>query len=214
MIATLSLALLITAAPAPEVEGECSPRCRDGYVCREGSCISACNPACEDDERCTTAGGFAQCVAEKDATSERAVVAPEEDGGFTEASDGVGVCRPACDAGESCLRTSSGYRCLGRSGSYAGAYPGSTPRNYGRSSRVRYRDSAKAPAITLGVLSVLGGVLSFVAAGVAASDTTTTGSDSTVAILALGGVLNLSLGLWGIIGGANAGYVDEDGRRR
>lgn len=45
----------------------CFPDCREGYLCHEGACISACNPPCDDGERCTDEG---ECVAK-----ERAVVA-------------------------------------------------------------------------------------------------------------------------------------------
>jgi hypothetical protein len=31
---------------------QCTPACRSGYVCIDGACVSACNPACADDERC------------------------------------------------------------------------------------------------------------------------------------------------------------------
>ena len=38
----------------------CVPDCRQGYVCHQGSCVSACNPLCPEAERCTSDG---QCVA-------------------------------------------------------------------------------------------------------------------------------------------------------
>lgn len=34
----------------------CVPSCRDGYMCHQGQCISACNPSCGPEERCTGAG--------------------------------------------------------------------------------------------------------------------------------------------------------------
>jgi hypothetical protein len=34
---------------------ECFPDCRTGYVCQQGSCVSACNPPCAANERCTAA---------------------------------------------------------------------------------------------------------------------------------------------------------------
>ena len=40
---------------------KCVPDCRDGFVCVEGKCVSACNPACADGERCS-GDGF--CVAD------------------------------------------------------------------------------------------------------------------------------------------------------
>jgi hypothetical protein len=57
----LSLAgalLLVAGAPAAE-EIECFPKCRSGYLCHEGACVSGCNPLCADDEKCTDAG---ECV--------------------------------------------------------------------------------------------------------------------------------------------------------
>lgn len=39
-----------TATEAPK--DACFPSCRDGYLCHESKCISACNPACEADELC------------------------------------------------------------------------------------------------------------------------------------------------------------------
>jgi len=35
---------------------ECLPACRDGFMCHQGTCISACNPECPSGERCTGAG--------------------------------------------------------------------------------------------------------------------------------------------------------------
>jgi hypothetical protein len=43
--------------PAPPTE--CVPACREGYLCHSGSCISACNPPCDQDQQCTADG---QCV--------------------------------------------------------------------------------------------------------------------------------------------------------
>lgn len=39
----------------------CVPDCRQGYVCHQGSCVSACNPPCANGERCTE---DVVCVAE------------------------------------------------------------------------------------------------------------------------------------------------------
>jgi hypothetical protein len=47
------------AAPVPAAQ-ECFPKCRSGYLCHEGACITGCNPACADDEKCTAEG---ECVA-------------------------------------------------------------------------------------------------------------------------------------------------------
>jgi len=40
-----------TAAPVSTVAA-CLPDCRAGYVCREGECVSACNPMCGENETC------------------------------------------------------------------------------------------------------------------------------------------------------------------
>src|SRR5690606_9317980 len=39
---------------------DCFPPCREGYLCHQSQCVSACNPACEPGERCTSDG---QCVS-------------------------------------------------------------------------------------------------------------------------------------------------------
>jgi hypothetical protein len=41
-----------TATPAPTPVAACLPDCRSGYVCREGECVSACNPMCGENETC------------------------------------------------------------------------------------------------------------------------------------------------------------------
>jgi hypothetical protein len=38
---------------------ECFPRCRAGYICHDGECVSLCNPPCSQGERCTEDG---ECV--------------------------------------------------------------------------------------------------------------------------------------------------------
>ncbi len=45
----------------------CAPDCREGYVCIQGKCVSACNPPCDEGERCAADG---QCVAETEPASE------------------------------------------------------------------------------------------------------------------------------------------------
>ncbi|MFW5924994.1 MAG: hypothetical protein ACOC9O_02365 [Myxococcota bacterium] len=55
----LEPAVVQAQAQAPEEEeSSCVPACRSGYVCRQGECVSACNPPCADGERCT---GWAEC---------------------------------------------------------------------------------------------------------------------------------------------------------
>lgn len=44
-----------SAAPAasmPAAAAVCVPECRNGFVCREGECVSACNPGCAENEVC------------------------------------------------------------------------------------------------------------------------------------------------------------------
>lgn len=49
-------AAVLVAAPAMADEGDCSPRCREGYACVAGRCASPCNPACGPGEVCTRGG--------------------------------------------------------------------------------------------------------------------------------------------------------------
>jgi hypothetical protein len=39
--------------PQPPPAPSCFPDCSPGYLCHDGTCIQACNPACPDHERCT-----------------------------------------------------------------------------------------------------------------------------------------------------------------
>lgn len=48
-----------TSPSSPPVT-ECFPACRAGYLCHQGQCVSACNPACAPTEMCTLDG---TCVA-------------------------------------------------------------------------------------------------------------------------------------------------------
>jgi hypothetical protein len=61
-------AVALTAL-APSVAAraqDCFPPCRDGYLCHRGQCVSACNPVCGADERCTSDG---QCVSQSSAAT-------------------------------------------------------------------------------------------------------------------------------------------------
>jgi hypothetical protein len=51
----LSIAAAFAQDPA------CVPPCREGFLCHQGACISACNPECPPGERCTA---DARCVAD------------------------------------------------------------------------------------------------------------------------------------------------------
>jgi hypothetical protein len=64
VVIVMGLALPRVARAQPGAEpagaGVCTPACRTGYLCHQGTCISACNPVCGDTEVCTNAG---QCVS-------------------------------------------------------------------------------------------------------------------------------------------------------
>ncbi|MFW6050286.1 MAG: hypothetical protein ACODAU_03885 [Myxococcota bacterium] len=45
--------------PPEQGTEECVPRCRSGFVCHQGQCVSACNPPCAEGERCSSDG---ECV--------------------------------------------------------------------------------------------------------------------------------------------------------
>ncbi len=113
----------------------------------------------------------------------------------------ISQCNPSCGSNERCVETSSGFQCTARAAV-----------STGEESR-RYRQSARIPAITLGTLSLLGAIGSFALAGSAAGDETIENSSGTAAVFAVNGVIALGLGLWGVIGGARAGYVDQNGNR-
>ncbi len=71
--------LMILAVPASGVSTTaqaqtCVPECRDGFTCVDGECVSACNPPCNEGERCS-GDGF--CVAD---TSPAAAAAASADG--------------------------------------------------------------------------------------------------------------------------------------
>ncbi len=46
-------------------DDSCRPSCRDGYVCIDGGCVSACNPVCEAGQRCTSAGACVEAGGAK-----------------------------------------------------------------------------------------------------------------------------------------------------
>lgn len=49
------------ASPLPtHAPRECVPSCRAGYFCREGTCLSLCNPPCAAGEQCNESGA---CIA-------------------------------------------------------------------------------------------------------------------------------------------------------
>ncbi|HVY25012.1 MAG TPA: hypothetical protein VHB79_00620 [Polyangiaceae bacterium] len=50
-----ALAILALGGTALAEGPECFPECRTGYICQQGSCVSACNPPCGSNERCTAA---------------------------------------------------------------------------------------------------------------------------------------------------------------
>lgn len=79
-----------TTATAPS----CVPECRAGFTCVSGSCVSACNPPCGRNERCSGSGAAAVCVSTlgdagddlgNDAPAADAT--PQTDGAADDASD-------------------------------------------------------------------------------------------------------------------------------
>ncbi len=52
MAAVFALPVLVLAQNSQE----CYPSCRSGFVCHNGNCISKCNPACPDGQKCTDSG--------------------------------------------------------------------------------------------------------------------------------------------------------------
>ncbi|HXK18678.1 MAG TPA: hypothetical protein VNG33_12795, partial [Polyangiaceae bacterium] len=44
-----------SGASGSKAAAACFPACRSAYVCLEGRCVSACNPPCAANERCTAA---------------------------------------------------------------------------------------------------------------------------------------------------------------
>lgn len=85
--------------PAPEpVEAACVPACRDGYLCIEGDCVSACNPPCDPGQTCNSDGS---CSAESAAST--VVIVPP-----TNACVSDSQCRHprTCEAGQ-CQVTST-----------------------------------------------------------------------------------------------------------
>src|SRR5689334_22006718 len=71
-LAALPLPAAAQDAGVPGPEATCFPACRVGFVCHQGQCVSACNPACAPHEVCNAAG---ECVS---------------------------ACNPPCAAGELC----------------------------------------------------------------------------------------------------------------
>jgi len=73
---------------------ECFPRCRGGYICHDGECVSLCNPPCSQGERCT---GDGECVPVDSPVSvlnsENEIVLPVERG----MCRGVYVIRPVME---------------------------------------------------------------------------------------------------------------------
>lgn len=56
---------------SPEIEDHpeenvCVPSCRSGYLCHEGSCISACNPPCSESETCSSDGACRSRASSQD----------------------------------------------------------------------------------------------------------------------------------------------------
>ena len=67
-LAQVCLGLIVTMAGYVNVQAEtCVPKCRSGYTCHEGQCLSKCNPPCATAERCSDAGECVEKVAARPA---------------------------------------------------------------------------------------------------------------------------------------------------
>jgi hypothetical protein len=64
-LAALFLVLIgVNAAHTQDLQDTtCSPQCRPGYVCHQGTCVSMCNPPCGVGFRCTESGECVKVVA-------------------------------------------------------------------------------------------------------------------------------------------------------
>ncbi len=58
----------------PLAQPECFPKCRAGYMCQQGQCVSLCNPPCASNETCTENGA---CIT-KEAAPQQAVYQEED----------------------------------------------------------------------------------------------------------------------------------------
>lgn len=59
-IVAIAVGLVVAPRAARAQDNVCTPACRSGFVCNQGTCISACNPVCSNTEVCTNAG---ECVS-------------------------------------------------------------------------------------------------------------------------------------------------------
>lgn len=60
LAASLGFLILGSLVETTALAKDCVPPCRDGYMCRQGKCVEACNPPCPEAEQCVAGG---QCVA-------------------------------------------------------------------------------------------------------------------------------------------------------
>ncbi len=104
-----ALTLLAGASAARAQTADCFPSCRTGYLCHEGQCVSACNPACGANETCTAAGEcrspvfVAPAPAESDAPgfapASGAAPTPTADPGWARGAAYFGFVSAAVDVG-------------------------------------------------------------------------------------------------------------------
>lgn len=54
-----AIGVLVSLGSAQEQDTTCFPKCRAGYICHQGVCVSKCNPPCPQGEICTPQG---ECI--------------------------------------------------------------------------------------------------------------------------------------------------------
>ena len=70
--------LVFFISVSAQAQSTCVPKCRSGFTCHDGQCISKCNPPCNSGEKCTAAG---ECVGPKTAKREAPATATPGDSG-------------------------------------------------------------------------------------------------------------------------------------
>jgi hypothetical protein len=79
--------------PPTNTPSSCTPACREGFTCANGSCVSSCNPPCEGGSVCDVSTGTPRCVAPTDGG------VPTDTGTPVDVGSPVDTGVPAADAG-------------------------------------------------------------------------------------------------------------------